>query len=173
MAVTLNKISVHQTTGTKALTKSITHVLNLCATHPKVTLEYKSSNLIIYIHSNASYLIVAEGKIAQAVFLLMFPTARPHQTTHSTPNPQRTALRIMLNHAQRIGISHGSRTGRYFYQSPKRSTNPNCINRNGPPPTGQSHLRQHFFCRNHQEQYHQTTPLRCHRHSFLLDHRLR
>ena len=47
------KKSVHQTMGTEALTKSIIHFLNYCATHTKATIEYKAIVIILYIHSNA------------------------------------------------------------------------------------------------------------------------
>ena len=38
MAVSLNKLSAHETMGTEALTKYITRFLNYCATHPNVML---------------------------------------------------------------------------------------------------------------------------------------
>ena len=59
MVVSLNKLYVHQNTGTKALTKSITHFLTYCADHPEATLEYKASDMVLYIHINASYLSVS------------------------------------------------------------------------------------------------------------------
>ena len=60
MLVSLNKMYVHQTTGTEAWTKYITNLLNYCAIHPKATLDYKASDVILYIHSDASYLSVSK-----------------------------------------------------------------------------------------------------------------
>ena len=62
---------LHQTTGTEALTKSITYLLNYCATHPEATLEYKPSDIILYIHSGASYVSVLEGKISIGGFFFL------------------------------------------------------------------------------------------------------
>ena len=71
MAVYLNKLSAHQTKGTKSPTKTITNFLNYCATHTKSTLEYKASDIILYTHSDASYLGVPEGQICTRGFLLL------------------------------------------------------------------------------------------------------
>ena len=62
MSVALNKIPIHQTTGTEALKKAITNFLNYCATHPEAILEYKDSNTILYIHSDDYYLSISEGQ---------------------------------------------------------------------------------------------------------------
>ena len=126
---------------------------------------------IIYPHWLLPFKIFRRTKLRRQIFLLRSPTTRPHQTTHSTNITQCTTIRIMLHHAQNIGIIHERLTGCYFYQRPKRSTNANHINQNGPLWTHHSHSCRKFVVRKSHEQYFQTAPLTCHQHDFLLDQR--
>ena len=56
MLVTLSKLSHMQAKPTQLTLQLIQHLLDYCATNPKATIRYKPSDMILKIHSDASYL---------------------------------------------------------------------------------------------------------------------
>lgn len=63
-------------------TKTTTHFLNYCASHPDATLEYQASDMILYIESNASYhsKLQAQSRAGRYFYL-------GHQPTYPTKPP--------------------------------------------------------------------------------------
>jgi hypothetical protein len=55
MNVTLSTLALQQTKGTEQTKKDATKFLKYCATHPEATLQYHALDMILKIHSNASY----------------------------------------------------------------------------------------------------------------------
>jgi hypothetical protein len=53
----LNALLATQTKGTRATAQALIHFLNYCATHPSASICYRASDLILHIHSDASYLL--------------------------------------------------------------------------------------------------------------------
>ena len=56
MLVTLSKLSHMQSKPTQLTLQLIQHLLDYCATNPTATLRYTPSDMILKIHSDASYL---------------------------------------------------------------------------------------------------------------------
>ena len=56
MLVALGTIEVAQTKGTEMAMEAAIQLLNYATTHPDVTIHYHTSNMVLHIHSNASYL---------------------------------------------------------------------------------------------------------------------
>ena len=56
LLVALGAIATAQAKGTKATAKAVQQLLDYCATQPNATLQYHASNMILRIHSDASYL---------------------------------------------------------------------------------------------------------------------
>jgi hypothetical protein len=56
MLVALGSLAAAQSTGIKATAKSCTQLLNYCATHPLATIRYHASDIVLHVHSDASYL---------------------------------------------------------------------------------------------------------------------
>ncbi len=57
MLIALGSLAVAQTEGTQATMEACTQLLNYAATHPDdAVLQYTTSNMILHIHSDASYL---------------------------------------------------------------------------------------------------------------------
>jgi hypothetical protein len=56
MLVALGTLGAAQAKGTKATAEASTKLLNYAATHPYVTIQFKASNMVLHVHSNASYL---------------------------------------------------------------------------------------------------------------------
>jgi hypothetical protein len=56
MLISLNAIAAAQKNGTQATVQALVHFLNYCVTHPDATLPYRASDMILHIHSDATYL---------------------------------------------------------------------------------------------------------------------
>ena len=56
MLPSLNTLAEQQSSPTKNTEASITHLLDYAATNPSAVIQYKSSNMILHIYSDASYL---------------------------------------------------------------------------------------------------------------------
>jgi hypothetical protein len=58
----LSSIAACQANGTTAIAKSCQQLLDYVATHPNAGICYKACNMILPVHTNASYLSNQEGK---------------------------------------------------------------------------------------------------------------
>ena len=56
MLVVLGSLASTQSKGTEATACAATQLLNYCATHPDAVLQYKASDMVLHVHSDASYL---------------------------------------------------------------------------------------------------------------------
>jgi hypothetical protein len=56
MLVALGTIAAQQANGTEATAAAIVHLLDYAATHPDAIIRYRASDMILKIHSDASYL---------------------------------------------------------------------------------------------------------------------
>jgi hypothetical protein len=54
----LNDIATEQTKATEKTQAAKNHLLDYLATHPDASIRYHASNMILHIHSDASYLLV-------------------------------------------------------------------------------------------------------------------
>ena len=53
--VALSTIASEQSSATSNMAKKITQLLNYLATHPDTTIRNKRSNMVLWVHSDASY----------------------------------------------------------------------------------------------------------------------
>jgi hypothetical protein len=67
----VNVLASEQTRVTAATADKIIKLLNYCNTHPEATLRYHASDMILNIHSDASYLSEREAKNRSGGFLYM------------------------------------------------------------------------------------------------------
>jgi hypothetical protein len=86
MLMTLSTIAAQQSTATQNTIKATNQLLDYCHTHPNATIKYRASDMILKIHSNASYL--AEPKACSRggrTLLLRGQTVRHPRTTTRSP----------------------------------------------------------------------------------------
>jgi len=62
MLVALSDLAAKQAHGTEATAKAAVKFLNYCATHPDAILQYSASDMILKIHSDASYLSAPKAR---------------------------------------------------------------------------------------------------------------
>ena len=56
LLVALNTVGSQQFKITKNTQDVVTHLLQYCASHPDATVRYYASNIVMHVHSDASYL---------------------------------------------------------------------------------------------------------------------
>jgi hypothetical protein len=86
--VALSSLASAQSTPTKVTMQQIRHLLDYIATHGNVILSYAKSNMILSIHSNASYLSKPKAQSRTGGHSSSSPTApmtRPTMVSYSTP----------------------------------------------------------------------------------------
>ena len=82
----LGSIAAQQSKGTEKTYPDTLWLLNYAATHPNAKISYTSRNMILYIHSDASYLSELQACI-QAVRHYFLGDKRPDKTTPPTNRP--------------------------------------------------------------------------------------
>jgi hypothetical protein len=97
MLVALGTLASAQTKSTEATATAVTQLLNYCATHPDAILRYHASDMILHVHSDASYLSERNARSrAGGLFFLstspLLPTATP--LPDATPPPLNGAIHV-------------------------------------------------------------------------------
>jgi hypothetical protein len=62
MLVALSTISAEQTQATTTTAHAVVKFLNYAATHPDATIYYHTSAMVLYLHSDASYLSASKAR---------------------------------------------------------------------------------------------------------------
>jgi hypothetical protein len=93
MLVALGTLAAAQTHGTEQTMQALIHLLDYAATHPNAAIRFHKSDMILYVHSDATYL--SEAKARSRVGGL-FRLGKPHGTNQQS-NPQRTHPRRELD----------------------------------------------------------------------------
>jgi hypothetical protein len=62
MLVALGTIAATQSKATTTTAQAVTQLLNYAATHPNATIRYHASDMILYAHSDASYLSAPQAR---------------------------------------------------------------------------------------------------------------
>jgi hypothetical protein len=52
----ISSLASEQAKSTEAITNKLTQLINFCTTHPDTTIQYTTSDMVLHIHSDASYL---------------------------------------------------------------------------------------------------------------------
>jgi hypothetical protein len=85
MNVTLSTLASQQTRGTKLTEADANKFLNYCATHPDATIRYYPSDMILKVHSDASY--NSEPKARSRAGGTATPTMTQHRAQSLPPPP--------------------------------------------------------------------------------------
>ena len=146
LLVALSTVASKQSQGTQAVAEAMSQVLDYCATHPDATIRYKSSDMILAIHSDASYLSVTK--------------AQSRAGGHFFPNKQENKRRflqkqwsntVQCNDHQKNHVFRGrSRSRRNIQQCARDNTDTQHAHRNESSTTANANSnRQLDSIRNH------------------------
>ena len=102
MLVALNIIAQSQSNPIQHTANLYNHLLDYCATYPNVGLRFDKNDMILNIHSDASYLVApyAKSRINGYFFLSSNPTIK---TSHNAPIECK-----ILHHQQNIKLQQSS-----------------------------------------------------------------
>jgi len=71
MLVALGTLATQQANGTQATMQALTHLLNYCASHPDAIIWFHASDMVLWTHSNASYLTTPKGRSRTAGYAFL------------------------------------------------------------------------------------------------------
>ena len=83
MLVALGTIAAQQASATQATSRYVTHLLDYCHTHPDAKVRYHASDMILHIHSDASYNSEAKARSRAGGHFYLGNTTSVHPTMHN------------------------------------------------------------------------------------------
>ena len=84
--VALITIAVEQSAATSNMVKKITQLSNYLATNPDATIRYTQSDMVLWVHSDASYLSCPKSSIrAGGMHFLSSKPPSPHDPANFKP----------------------------------------------------------------------------------------
>jgi hypothetical protein len=81
-----NVLASEQSNATEVTADKVIKLLNYCNTHPEAKIRYHASDMILHIHSDASYLSESEAKSRAGGLLLHGQQKQNRQKTHKRRN---------------------------------------------------------------------------------------
>jgi hypothetical protein len=72
----INVLASEQSNTTEVTAEKVIKLLNCCNTHPETKIRYHASDMILHIHSDASYLLENEAKSRAGGFFYMGNTSK-------------------------------------------------------------------------------------------------
>jgi hypothetical protein len=120
--VAIGTISAEQSKATENTNKKITRLLDYFATHPNTTIRYHRSGMVLYIHSDASYLSEpnARSRMGSHFFLSSPPLDPSRQPLLATDKPPQENGAIHVNSTILkvvVASAAEAETGAMFYNS--------------------------------------------------------
>ena len=142
MLVAISTLASVQAKGTQATMNAAIHLLNYCATHPNATIRYKASDMILHVHSDASYLSVhgARSRVGGYFFLSQTPpSTRIQRHIHQQPpiNGPIHVNSIIMQHV--MSSAAEAEFGALFHNCQRRRNATHHPHRHGTPTTSHSH----------------------------------
>jgi len=88
LLVALNTLAAQQASATQATARAVHQLLDYCATHPDATIRFHASDMVLWTHSDASYLSAPQSRSRAAgySFLSSRPTSPPTATDPAPPH---------------------------------------------------------------------------------------
>jgi len=88
LLVALSTLATQQAHGTQATMAALTQLRTYCATHPDAVIRYHASDMVLWTHSDASYLTAPKGRSRAAgySFLSTRPCSPPTSTDPAPPD---------------------------------------------------------------------------------------
>ena len=133
MLLALSDLSAEQANSTQKTWNKIVWFLNYAASHPDACVRYYASNMVLHVHSDASYLSAPNSRSrAGGHFTLGFNSAA---TPTATTFFQRPHLRPMPHHKGSYVCRRRGRNSSHFPQLQGGRPHQNGAPRNGTSPT--------------------------------------
>eukprot|EP00957_Ditylum_brightwellii_P030081 2276928-Ditylum_brightwellii.AAC.1 len=92
MLVAIGTIVAAQSKGAEATAKEVEHLLNYCASHPNLTIRYTPSDMLLKVHSNASYVLVPEAQSRAGGYFFLGSATDNHMNNPYWSSEQSSAM---------------------------------------------------------------------------------
>jgi len=101
----LGTLTTQQAKSMCSTMEAVTKILNYCATHSDATIRYTASDMVLWTHSDASYLTAPKGRSRAAghCFLSTRPTTPP--TATDAPPPDNGAIHVLCQIMKQVVAS--------------------------------------------------------------------
>ena len=93
----LNALAVQQNRATKKTATEVTQFLNYCATNPDATVTFEASDMILHVHSDASYLSEPNGKSRAGGYHFLGPKPTSKTPMPAANGPVHVVCKILKN----------------------------------------------------------------------------
>jgi hypothetical protein len=104
LIITINVLASEQSKATSDTAYKVIKLLNCCNTHPETKIRYHASDMILYIHSDASYLSEKEAKSrAGGLFYMGSSAETANKLTNGAILIISTVLKHVMSSAAEIG----------------------------------------------------------------------
>jgi len=100
MLVALGTIAEQQSKATTNTVKALNQLLNYAATHNNAVIQYKASNMILHVDSDASYISLPEARSRAGGFFYLSDTIQ-----HATSPPLNGTIHIISNKLRNVMAS--------------------------------------------------------------------
>ena len=119
----ISNISSEQPKSTTNTAKQVAKLLNYLASNPQAEIQYRARGVQFAIHSDASYLSVAQSRSrASGVHFLTEGPPDPRNPEYFVPTTNGILLVVCKNHAQYHGLSSQSLIRHHLCQCPNSIT---------------------------------------------------
>jgi hypothetical protein len=81
----ISALASEQTTATETTAEKINQLLNYCETNPDATIQYAASDMVLHIHSDASYLSEPKARSRIGGHLLLSSATNSTNHIHNGP----------------------------------------------------------------------------------------
>ena len=119
MQKALNTIASQQESATLYTAALVKHLLNYCSTYPEAVLTYVNSDMVLHIHTNASFLSEPKAKSRVGGYFFISNNTNPSQAAHHNA-PVHVICQILKNvlvsasEAEYCGMFENAQTGVIF-----------------------------------------------------------
>jgi hypothetical protein len=165
LIMSINVLASEQSKARAVTANKVIKLLNYFNTHPETKIRYHSSDMILHIHSDASYLTENEAKSRAGGFFYM----------GATQKLTKTYQRGNFNHQQssqtRNVFGSGSRNWSSFYKCKRRSSPSHNIGGIMASTAPHTNGNRQYHCHRIQQWHNKTKTHKSNGYAFLLDKR--
>jgi len=101
----LGTLATQQAKSTHSTMEAITKILNYCATHSDATIHYTASDMVLWMHSDASYLMAPKGRSQAAGYCFLSTHPTTPLTATDTPPPNNGAVHVLCQIMKQVVAS--------------------------------------------------------------------
>jgi hypothetical protein len=165
LIMTINVLAYEQSKATAVTAEKVVKLLNYCNTHPETKIRYHASDMILHIHSDASYLSENDAKTRSGGFFYMGSsnTTNKNVTTGNFYYQQSSQIRNVFG--------SGSRNWSSFYKCQRRSSPLYNIGRVRASTAPHTNGNRQYHCHRIQQWNNKTKTHKSNGYAFLLDKR--